>query len=628
MPVQLMHPMELQVLFKRRGEGRKTNKSLKSISASQSVLRVTLDAANNKSTFTIKLHLTQTKGASQTTAEQVGVTVRHTSPQCPASPRHSTGDAAPSSRSARSSSGLSAPRLSRGQQLTHHRAGRSSHRPAPRALIPQNPVALGGRGERGEKFAALTQNRRRPYRCFPSRFLPTTLFLAWGGGIPVASGSSSLPTPRLGARGAAGLRPPRRTGKRREKFERGKGRQQLQPRGHLGGCPGERRRRRSGRAVCKVPEARALRAPASPAPAACAQAWVAHRAPQSGGSGGVGQPLCSLTAAPRSRSRVPEQCDSSQPSPLPSPPFPGREPGHGATPPRRPPLPGRRARTHLPRAGPGPPRAGRASVRPAGRAPPAAAARRRCRPPCPCRLAEKFVKEAGAAPARGGGRSAPRPPLSPRRLARRSPRRGAPAGPGAARWGSRVRRDERGGGGTDSPRTPELLCCRASGAEGGAERARPTPAPRHLARGMWDSGPQPCSGAAAPGSASCCRRGGSAGSDPRCPDRLRSARIAFPWLAAAPHGSPFPGSVRLGSPPPSPARHSLAQRGSARLDSARHRSCYRRLCEPLALNLTPKGNLLLLENEERGGRERAPAELVGREVGAGSAAGGGGSRRW
>lgn len=296
MPVQLMHPMELQVLFKRRGEGRKTNKSLKSISASQSVLRVTLDAANNKSTFTIKLHLTQTKGASQTTAEQVGVTVRHTSPQCPASPRHSTGDAAPSSRSARSSSGLSAPRLSRGQQLTHHRAGRSSHRPAPRALIPQNPVALGGRGGRDEKFAALIQNRRRPYRCFPSRFLPTTLFLAWGGGIPVASGSSSLPTPRLGARGAAGLRPPRRTGKRREKFERGKGRQQLQPRGHLGGCPGERRRRRSGRAVCKVPEARALRAPASPAPAACAHAWVAHRAPQSGGSGGVGQPLCSLTS--------------------------------------------------------------------------------------------------------------------------------------------------------------------------------------------------------------------------------------------------------------------------------------------------------------------------------------------
>lgn len=59
-------------------------------------------------------------------------------------------------------------------------------------------------------------------------------------------------------------------------------------------------------------------------------------------------------------------------------------------------------------------------------------------------------------PRRRAERTSTAPLAAP--LARRAPRRGAPAGPGAARWGSRLRRDERGGG-TDSPRTPELLCC-------------------------------------------------------------------------------------------------------------------------------------------------------------------------
>ncbi|KAL9864279.1 uncharacterized protein GJ701_002112 [Geothlypis trichas] len=127
---------------------------------------------------------------------------------------------------------------------THHRAGRNSHRPAPRALIPQNPVVLGGQGGRGEKFAAFRQNRRRPYRNFPSRFSLATLFVMLGGGIPVARGCSCLPAPRLGATGVAGLRSPRQAGKRQEKFERGKGRQQLRSRRHLGGWPGKRRRRR------------------------------------------------------------------------------------------------------------------------------------------------------------------------------------------------------------------------------------------------------------------------------------------------------------------------------------------------------------------------------------------------
>ncbi|XP_066402218.1 uncharacterized protein [Molothrus aeneus] len=51
-------------------------------------------------------------------------------------------------------------------------------------------------------------------------------------------------------------------------------------------------------------------------------------------------------------------------------------------------------------------------------------------------------------PRRRAERTSTAPLAAP--LARRAPRRGAPAGPGAARWGSRLRRDERGGG-TDSP---------------------------------------------------------------------------------------------------------------------------------------------------------------------------------
>lgn len=157
------------------------------------------------------------------------------------------------------------------------------------------------------------------------------------------------------------------------------------------------------------------------------------------------------------------------------------------------------------------------------------------------------------------------------------------------------------------------------GREGGAERARPTPAPRHLARGMWDSGPQPGAGAAAPGSASCCRRGGSTGSERRCPDRLRSARIAFPW-----RGFPWHSSARLFS-----TLSGTAQPGSVRLRSARLSTgaATGGCASSPALYLPPEGNLLLLEEKkERGGRERAPAEPEGREVGAGSAAGGGGSR--
>lgn len=315
-----------------------------------------------------------------------------------------------------------------------------------------------------------------------------------------------------------------------------------------------------------------------------------------------------------------------RPFPTLSPPFPGKQPGHGATPPRRPPLPGRRARTHLPRAGPGPPRAGRASGRPAGRAPPAAAARRRRRPPCPCRLAEKFVKEAGAAPARGGGRSAPLPPLSPRRLARRPPRPGAPAGPGAARWGSRLRRDERGGGGTDSPRTPELLCCWASGA-GGRSRAR-TSNPRSPALGTGNVGLRPAARRGRSGArqrlllqARGQHRLGSAlpGSPP-----LRSDRLSLARRGSARHGFPWHSSARLFS-----ALSGTAQPGSVRLRSARL-STARELLQAVVRAPRPQPPTRGKPAASGAGGEGRKAEGAGpaggREVGAGSVAEGSGSR--
>lgn len=62
MPVQLMHPMQSQVLFKRKG-GREESKT-RALNLFQPVLGVTLHAAKNKNTVTIKLHPKQTKGAS------------------------------------------------------------------------------------------------------------------------------------------------------------------------------------------------------------------------------------------------------------------------------------------------------------------------------------------------------------------------------------------------------------------------------------------------------------------------------------------------------------------------------------------------------------------------------------
>ncbi|KAK2518003.1 hypothetical protein Q9966_014487 [Columba livia] len=74
---------------------------------------------------------------------------------------------------------------------------------------------------------------------------------------------------------------------------------------------------------------------------------------------------------------------------------------------------------------------------------------------------------------------------------------------------------------------------------------------------MWDSGPQPGAGGAAPGSASCCRRRGQ--------HRLCWERL----------GTAFPGTARVGSSPLPPARHSLVQRGPALLGSARLDSAQR-----------------------------------------------------
>lgn len=125
---------------------------------------------------------------------------------------------------------------------------------------------------------------------------------------------------------------------------------------------------------------------------------------------------------------------------------------------------------------------------------------------------------------------------SPSPPARESPAPRAARPPGQP---SAARRAQHRGS-TGSSRPPELLCCRASGA-GGRSRASvqpPLPGTWHRECGTPARGPG--AGVAAPGSASCCRRGGSAGS--------------------ARHGT---------------AKHGTAQRGAARLSSARHRLALR-----------------------------------------------------
>lgn len=199
-------------------------------------------------------------------------------------------------------------------------------------------------------------------------------------------------------------------------------------------------------------------------------------------------------------------------------------------------------------------------------------------------------------------------------LARRPPRRGAPAGPGAARWGSRLRRDGRSGGSsTGSSRTPELLCCWASG-EGGRSRAR-TSNPRSPALGRGNVGLRPAA------------RRGRSGARQRL--LLQAPGPAPPVLGTARYSFSRHGSGRLFSSPSGTAQPGSARPGSSRLSSARlgtalPESRYRRLTETPARNPSAGGNLPPLEEKEAQRSERA--ELAGwGGRGKGARPGGGGS---
>lgn len=146
-------------------------------------------------------------------------------------------------------------------------------------------------------------------------------------------------------------------------------------------------------------------------------------------------------------------------------------------------------------------------------------------------------------------RSFPKRPGLPRPAAAGGARLAQPSRPGKPRAQGRPPAGAAVCGATGAaPRQHRLLSSSGvtllPGERGGREEPseRPTPAPRHLAQGMWDSGPRP-------------RRGRSG---------ARQRLLLQAW-----------GQRRLGSARHGTAKHGTAQRGAARLSSARHRLALR-----------------------------------------------------
>lgn len=366
----------------------------------------------------------------------------------------------------------------------------------------------------------------------------------------MASGGWCLPAPRLGARGAAGLRPPRWAGKRREKFERGKGRQQLQPRRHLGGWRGrERGGGEEGEFVrCPKPAlCPLLRAPRRQPAHTRGSPTAPHRAE---GMGLWGSP--SAAPSPPLGAGAESRSNETLPNPIPS---LSRQAARARRDPAAP-----AALTWAPsknspaeswaRAAPS-----RAGERPASRASAASSGSEAAAPaPLPMPTCGEVCERGRCCP--GPRRRAER--TSPAPLAA-APRQETPA-PRGARWPrgrplgqpSAARRARRRWHRFPSYSGVTLLLGEWGGREEPSAHVQPplpgtwhgecgTPA-RSPARAQRRPAAPPAAGAGA------------------APARIGAARIA-----SAPLGSAFPGAARLGS-----ARLSLAQFGSALLRPLRH----------------------------------------------------------
>lgn len=183
----------------------------------------------------------------------------------------------------------------------------------------------------------------------------------------------------------------------------------------------------------------------------------------------------------------------------------------------------------------------------------------------------------GAGPHADLPRSFPKRPGLPRPAAAGGARLAQPSRPGKPRAQGRPPAGAAVCGATGAaPRQHRLLSSSGvtllPGERGGREEpsARPTPAPRHLAQGMWDSGPRP--------------RRGRSGARQRLllqawgQRRLASARHGTARLGSALLSTAQQGAARLGSALPGSACLRAARRVSARLLSARR--FWAPLCEP------------------------------------------------
>lgn len=146
----------------------------------------------------IKLHAKRTKGASQSTEEQVGVTVRHTSPQCPL---HRPGTA-PEMLSPLPEAATPAPgSLPRGSPGANNSPPRQPQLPppGPAGFNSAKPRGVGRPGRKGREIRGFhtQQTPTLPELSLP--FLTNHSFPSVGRGDP--SGQRQLASPRPTPRG-------------------------------------------------------------------------------------------------------------------------------------------------------------------------------------------------------------------------------------------------------------------------------------------------------------------------------------------------------------------------------------------------------------------------------------------